>query len=131
MTRDLAAYLAFEASRRYALGSADCITLVAGWVMRCRGVDPMAAQRGYADAAEAAALVSGWGGIARIMGRSLRASGLRMTRDPQPADVALVVLRDGRAVGAIRSQRGWAMRLDSGLATLPPAAVRVIAAWSL
>lgn len=105
------------------------MTLVAGWVELRRGVDPMAALSGYGNETEAMALVSRWGGLARTMGRTLRAAGLSLTRTPHPGDVALVTLRDGHATGAIRTNRGWAMRLDSGMAMLPPDAVRIVAAW--
>lgn len=123
----LAEYLRQEAARPYRLGEADCLTLVAGWIALARGVDPAAFCRGY-DEAEAARLVALWGPLPRAMGRVLRAAGLRLTRDPVPGDVAAIGL-DGLAHCAIRTRRGWLTKLEDGLASLPDARVRVVAAW--
>lgn len=128
MTDALADYLRAEAGRPFALGRADCVTMVAGWVWMRRGVDPMAYCRGYAEKPEADALLAGWGGLARAVGRGLRRAGLPMTRAPVPGDVAVVALGD-MAVGAIRTPRRWALRLDTGFALVPLESVRVIAAW--
>ena len=95
-----------------------------------RGVDPIAYCRGYRGKAEAEALLAGWGGLPRVMGRAARRAGLPLTRNPQAGDVAALVL-GGLIVGGIRTERGWVVRLDDGLASLPPARVRVLAAWSV
>lgn len=124
----LARYLRDAAARRFALGSADCVTLVADWIVACRGVDPMAHCRGYRGEGEASALLWRWGGLVRAVGEGLRHNGFRLTRDPQPGDVAVIAF--GRVtVCAIRTPRGWAMRLDDGLARIPADRVRVVAAW--
>lgn len=126
---DLARYLR-DAARRgpYRLGDADCLMLVADWIVAKRGVDPVAFCRGY-DAAEAAALVQRWGPLPRAMGRVLRHLGIRMTTDPEPGDIAAIAL-DGAAHCAIRTGRGWVTRLESGGLTLLPASrVRLLAAW--
>lgn len=124
----LARYLRGEAGRRFALGEADCATFIAGWVQARCGVDPMAHCRGYRGEAEAGVLLTGWGGLVRAVGRGLRQTGIPMTRNPQPGDVAVVAVGNIAAC-AIRTRRGWALRLDDGLALLPPERVRVIAAW--
>jgi len=103
---------------------------VADWVRHRRGVDPMAYCRGYQGTLEAEALLAGWGGLARVVGRGLRRAGIAMTRAPQPGDVAVLAL-EGRAICAIRVAKGWVMRLDDGLALLPGERVRVLAAWGL
>ena len=126
---EIAAHLAAEAGRPFELGTADCVTLAADWVRARTGVDPIAHCRGY-RAGEADGLLAGWGGLLRLAGRALRSAGLALTRTPQPGDVAVVEL-GGFAICAIRTRRGWAMRLDDGLATLPPARVRVLAAWTV
>lgn len=123
----LAPYLRAEAGRRYALGGADCGTFVAGWVRARRGVDCQPWQ----TASEAEALLACWGGLLRAAGHAARRSGFRLTREPQPGDVGVVALQGNIAVCAIRTTRGWVMRLDDGLALVPPEQVRVLAAWSV
>jgi len=124
---EIAAYLGAEAGRRFELGSADCVTLAADWVRLRRGVDPIADCRGYAG--DASACLREHGGLMRAAGRALRRLGLPMTRDPQPGDVAVVALRGNVATCAIRTPRGWIMRLDDGLASVPAERVRLLAAW--
>jgi hypothetical protein len=74
------------------------------------------------------AKLAGWGGLARAVGRHARAAGLRLTRSPQPGDIG-VLAASGFAFCALRTPRGWAARLDGGLARFPDDSVRVIAAW--
>lgn len=130
----LAAYLRQQAALPHILGSGDCCTYAADWITLCRGVDPIASCRGrYACAATAEALlagIGGKGGLLRAAGRVLRAAGLSMTRDPQPGDVGVVVVGN-LATCAIRSPRGWALRMNDGLASLPAGRLRVLAAWSV
>lgn len=125
---DLSAYLRAEAERRFELGTADCCCFVADWVRLCRGIDPIAHCRGYRGRAEADALLRGWGGLTRIVGRAAARIGLKLTRQPAPGDVAVVALA-GVATCAIRSAHGWILRMDDGMAMLPPDRVRVLAAW--
>ena len=124
----LAEYLRAEAARAFELGPADCVTFASDWVAVRRGVDPIAHCRGYRGEAAANALLAG--GLPRLAGRALRRAGLRLTRAPQPGDVGLVVLGN-LATCAIRTPRGWAVRMVDGLASLPPNSLRVIAAWSV
>lgn len=131
-TLPLADYLRAEAGRRFELGTADCVTLAADWLRLRRGIDPLADCRGYAGDANACLVDKGGrGGLLRAAGRALRQAGLPMTRNPQPGDVAVVKLGDNLATCAIRSARGWVLRLDDGLASVPPERVRVLAAWSV
>jgi hypothetical protein len=123
-------FLHAEAARRFQLGEADCLTLVADWVLLRTGADPIAHCRGYRAKAEADALLAGWGGLPRVMGRAARRAGLALTRNPLPGDIAAVAL-GSVALGAIRTSRGWIMRLDDGLASVPRERVRVLAAWSV
>lgn len=126
----LSRYLQAEAGRPFQRGRADCITFGADWLQLRLGFDPMAAWRGYATDAEATELMAGWGGIVRVVGRGMRQAGLPRTRDPQPGDVGVIAI-DGIGIGAIKTPRGWVTRLDDGLASLPAARVRVLAAWSV
>jgi len=123
----LASYLRVEAGRRFELGVADCVTLAADWLLLCRGFDPIADCRGYAG--DANACLRDKGGLLRAAGRALRRLGLPMTREPQPGDVAVVALDGNLAICAIRTARGWVMRLDDGLASVPAERVRLLAAW--
>lgn len=123
------AYLRAEAARRFELGAADCVTLAADWVRVCRGIDPIADCRGYAGDANACLVERG--GLLRAAGRAMRRVGLRMTRQPQSGDVAVVKLGSNVATCAIRTERGYVLRLDDGLAMLPPERVRLLAAWSV
>lgn len=130
MPGDLARYLRAEAGRRFELGRADCATLVADWVRECRGVDPIGPQRGYSLDEEARAIVAGRGGLVRAVGRAMRREGIRLTSNPRPGDVA--VLSTGTVVVcAVRTERGWVMRLADGLARFPLERVRVLAAWAV
>ena len=123
-------YLKNEAGRGFELGAADCVTLAADWVRLRRGVDPIADCRGYAGDANACLIDKGGrGGLIRAAGQALRCLGLPMTRDPQPGDVAVVKLGANLAICAIRTPRGWVMRLDDGLASVPAERVRLLAAW--
>jgi hypothetical protein len=121
---DLADFLRAAATRGFALGEVDCSTMVADWVHACRGADPLP------DRGEAAARVhlDCWGGLVRAVGRHARAAGLRLTRAPRPGDIG-VLAAGGYAFCALRTRRGWAARLDGGLARFPDDSVRVIAAW--
>ena len=126
----LAGYLRAEAGRRFALGDADCVTFAADYVLARRGLDPIADCRGYAGDANACLREHGGrGGLLRAAGRALRRLGLPMTREPQPGDVAVVALDGNLAICAIRTARGWVMRLDDGLASVPAERVRLLAAW--
>jgi hypothetical protein len=130
-SKALADYLRLQAALPFVLGKSDCCCFIADWVREQRGVDPMAYCRGgYADERGAGALLSGYGGLPRAVGRALRRSGAAMTRDPQPGDIAVVAVNDVAAC-AIRTERRWALRLDDGMALLPLDRVRVIAAWSI
>lgn len=127
----LADYLRRQAALPFELGKADCGLFIADWMREQSGIDPMAYCRGgYEGARGAAAMISGWGGLPRAVGRALRRSGVPLTRDPQPGDIAVVVLR-GIAACAIRTERWWALRMDDGMAMLPFDRVRVIAAWKI
>ena len=92
-----------------------------------RGLDPIADCRGYAG--DANACLRERGGLLRAAGRALRRAGLRLTRDPQPGDVAVVKLGSNLATCAIRTERGYVLRLDDGMASVPPDRVRLLAAW--
>jgi hypothetical protein len=131
VTRELAEYLQQQAAIPFVLGKSDCCLFLAGWVQERLGIDPMAYCRGgYEDARGAEALLSGYGGLPRAVGRALRRAGAPLTCNPAPGDVAVVVIADAAAC-AIRTERRWALRLDESLALIPIDRVRVIAAWKI
>lgn len=125
----MASYLRAEAARGFEIGRADCVTLAANWVRLRRGIDPIADCRGYAGDANACLVERG--GLLRAAGRAMRRAGLRMTRSPQPGDVAVLKLGSNLATCAIRTERGWVLRLDDGMALVPAERVRLLAAWSV
>lgn len=135
MAAALERYLRATASRPFGFGTSDCVLFIADWIVARRGVDLMAGYRGRYDSLLAAeALVraeGGHGGLPRAVGRALRRAELPRTRNPQPGDVGMVVLGGGLATCAIATRRGWALRMDDGLASLPPSKLRVVAAWSV
>jgi hypothetical protein len=128
----LSRYLRAEASRRFELGRADCVTFASNWVRLARGIDPIADCRGYAGDANACLRERGGrGGLLRAAGRALRRAGLRLTCNPRPGDVAVVTIASNLATCAIRTERGYVLRLDDGLASVPIERVRVLAAWQV
>lgn len=128
LTDTLAAFLRREAARPFVVGHADCALFVADWVAIVTGSDPAAALRGtYGSPADAAAL-HGRRGLAGTVGRCLALAGLRMTRRPDPGDVA-VLHAAGEFYCGIRTGRGWMVRADRAVMCI--AAPRVIAAWRL
>lgn len=130
-SRALADYLRRQAALPFVIGQSDCCLFIADWIIEQHGIDPMAYCRGgYTDERGAQELLAGYGGLPRAVGRALRRSGVPLTGDPQPGDVAVVRIADAAAC-AIRTDRRWALRLDESMALLPLDRVRVIAAWSV
>ena len=125
----LADYLRAEAARPFARGSADCVALVADWVVRRRDLDPIAQWRGYATDAEADALLNRYGGLGRITILATKQAGLVETLTPRPGDVALIATDVVTRAVAIRTPKGWVVRLREGLTLYPPEQVRLLRAW--
>lgn len=125
---DLNAYLRAAARQPFAWGTRDCALFVADWVQIATGAaDPAAAWRGrYASEAEALRL-TGCLGFTGLIAKGARGAGLARTREVKLGDIGVAVI--GRAVGAIRTDRGWAARLPRGLAVMIEP--RIIAAWSV
>jgi hypothetical protein len=125
----LADYLRLEAARPFARGTADCVALVADWVALRRGSDPIAPWRGYATDAEADALLDRYGGLVRIAIVATKQAGLVETMTPRPGDVALIATDTVTRAIAIRTTKGWIVRLREGLSLYPPEQVRLLRAW--
>jgi hypothetical protein len=128
---DLADYLRREAGRPFAWGDADCVTLVANWVRERRGIDPLAPWRGgYSSDDEAEEHIRQYGGgLMRSVSMALRQAGLMPTDQPQPSDVAMIALDNTQRACAIRTPKGWIVRLRDGLSLFPPAQIRLLRAW--
>jgi hypothetical protein len=124
----LAEYLARAARLPFRWGQTDCATFIADWVLVVTGRDGMASLRGRYGCPDVAGRLHGPLGLTGTVRRCARLAGLVRTSSPRPGDIAVV--RHGREIGcAIRTSRGWALRIDRGLVVVP--AARVIAAWTV
>lgn len=124
---DLVAFLREAAAREFILGEFDCGLWLADWYMRATGrPDPAAPWRGtYQDEAGYRALR-----FPLVIARAFDRAGVPRTKRPETGDVA--VLRGKRdAVGAIRTDSGWAFLAvgRKGLGHVTTA--RVMAAWKV
>ncbi len=126
--RDLNAYLRATARQPFVWGTSDCALFVADWVQAATGLaDPAAEWRGR-YASEAAALqFAGCLGFSGLIAKGARRAGLARTCAPHFGDIGIAVI--GRAVGAIKTDRGWAARLPRGLVVMSKP--RILAAWSV
>lgn len=126
MTREaaLTAFLRAQAGRRLVWGESDCLLTPADWLVRLGLPDPAAPWRGrYRDEAGAEAILAELGGLEALMRAALEplaTHGVRRlgAEEPRPGDVAAVRVTGPRgpaAVGAIRSERRWAVRAARGM----------------
>lgn len=124
----LTGYLQDQAGKPFAWGRSDCVTFIADWIEVRTGTDAAANVRGRYDAATAERALTCFGGLARVVGRAMRRSGFRMTREPKAGDVAVVLFADVLAC-AIWTGRRWVYRSERGLILSTHG--RLVAAWSL
>lgn len=121
----LSDYLRTAAGKRFEWGRCDCLLFAADWIVRARGVDPAASVRGrYHSRREGIALLSNNGGIERLVSDALANAGMKVTDDPKPGDVALVLAPTAdrvEPVGAICvGVSSYAvMTVDCGLVVAP------------
>lgn len=124
----LAAFLRRAASEPRVAGHWDCAMTVANWVEAETGRDPAPHLRGaYTDAAWPR-IVERAGGLVALVGGLAEAAGLAPTDAPEPGDIAVVDTPVGPA-GAIRTEVGWAMKLDRGITVSPRPTL--LAAWKV
>lgn len=124
----LTAYLVRCSRHPFVWGRNDCATFIADWVREATGCDGMADLRGCYTTQDGAERLHGPLGLVGTVRRCARRVGLLRTLGAHPGDIAVV--RHGREIGcAIRTARGWALRIDRGLVVVPSA--RVIAAWAV
>ena len=127
----LSNFLRADASRPFAWGTRDCGLRLADWVLARRGIDPAADVRGTYSNAEELAAIMGWGGLPRFVDRLAHRAGLERTSRPERGDIAVISLRGQSPQGAIRTDAGWSILADGGVARVSDAAVRVVGAWSV
>ncbi len=128
----LTTFLEEAASRPTVWGVCDCLLQPADWVRLRTGRDPAARWRGaYHDQAQAQAILDAFGGLDGLMDEALAPIGWVRRTDPATAaagDVGAleVMTRAGRQlVGAVRTERFWAVRVPTGLGMLGGVAAAV------
>lgn len=125
----LSTYLREAASRPFAYGERDCGMVLAGWVLAQTGRDPAAPLRGrYRTRLGWMRLAARAGGLAALVGPLLEAAGLRRVAEPAAGDVGVVRLGAIGETCAIRTGRGWAVKVNDGISILSRA--EIVAAWS-
>lgn len=124
----LAAFLRETAAKSLVWGQHDCGLWLADWIAYWLGVDdPASDLRGRYHDAESCQRAIGSVAYPTLVGRLARRAGLRMTRTPEIGSVGVVSGPSG-IVGAIRTERGWAVLGRTGFVRLP-ADIRVLGAW--
>lgn len=126
MRDPLAAYLKHVVRQPFRWGVNDCATFIADWMLIVTGRDGAAALRDRYHSPPTADVLHGPLGLARTVDRCARGIGLRRTRTPRHGDVA-VIEGAGEVVCAIRTDRGWLIKLDRGLMRIERA--RLVMAW--
>ncbi|SLN36475.1 hypothetical protein AQS8620_01294 [Aquimixticola soesokkakensis] len=115
-------------------GRSDCMTALADWILRVRGVDPLATVRlTYQSASEAERLYGWLSRPVQSVDHYFVPCGLGMTAAPVRGDVGIVQVRGGgHAVGGICLGENWAFRSeDRGVVTVKPKFVSVLGAWEV
>lgn len=121
----LGEFLTEAALRTYALGTWDCATFPAAWIMANGHPDPMGDWRGgYAisDVGDAEA------GMFDVFAAQVEAAGMIRTSTPREGDIGVVSLV-GRQAGAIFTGRRWAMVAPRGLVFASLEAGSVLGIW--
>lgn len=120
-------FLREAATAPHRWGEWDCCMALANWVRARTGSDPAAHLRGaYADEAGWRRLVDEAGGMVSLVDGMAVKAGLRRGEAAAPGDLAVIDVA-GLTAGAIRVERGFALKLDRGLTRVR--AVPAIAGW--
>lgn len=129
---ELAAFMREAARQPFTYGEWDCAMTLANWVRAVTGEDPASDLRGsYGSEMSWKRLVAKAGSLDRLIDGIALKAGLKPTESPVVGDIAVVecaVIGTPKAViaGAIGTPRGWAVKLNNGVACdLFP----VVAAW--
>lgn len=123
-------------SRPFVWGECDCLTVLADWVLRMRGIDPMAGLRlTYGTAGECQRVTGFFTDPMGVMGRVAEAAGLqRRLGLPQMGDIGLLlsITGPGRTTphGGLFLGTSWACKAEAGLTTLETPG-KVLAVWGV
>lgn len=116
-------------------GQCDCCTVIADWVWKVHGADPIADVRGLYDDPLSCERATGFirdpiGAIDRALASI---GGLERTTQPRKGDIGVIAPQgaDPRPTGAIWLGKAWACKGPTGATTYAPAAVQVLAIWKV
>jgi hypothetical protein len=127
----IAPFLRAQSALPFQWGAHDCATFLADWVCARSGIDPAARTRGTYETEDGARRhFDGFGGLARAVGREMKAAGFRLVRDPRPGDVGVIHV-PGELVCAVWTGRRWVFRRESGIAGVAGALARPVAVWGV
>ena len=119
-------------------GETDCMTCLADWIMRVRGVEPAADIRGMYDSRGSCQRETGFlrDPVTAVDKCLATIGGMARTDSPQPGDMAVIVVQDGAGrvspCGALWLGAAWACKGPTGTTTVSPKAVHeVLAVWSV
>lgn len=116
----------------FAWGEMDCMTCLADWVLRVRGVDPAADIRLTYDSPASCQRQTGFlrEPVAAVERCLATIGGLPRVLEPQAGDVAVIMARgpDGRLSpsGALWMGSAWGCKGPSGTTTLSPRVAAVV-----
>jgi hypothetical protein len=128
MRADLTAFLRRAAGEPFRFGEWDCAMTLANWVREVSGEDPAPMLRGrYRTRLGWMRIVKREGGLVALVGALAFGAGMKPTDRPAPGDVGVVEVPGVGHAGAIRTARGWAVKLDDGIVA---GEMPWLAAWS-
>lgn len=124
MVRD---FLRQAAREPFVYGQWDCAMTVANWVREVMGSDPAPALRGsYRTRLGWMRIVKRAGGLPALVGGLAERAGMVRCAGDRPGDIGVVDCPGVGPAGAIRTGRGWAVKLDRGLLV---GEMSALAAW--
>lgn len=122
-------------ARPFIWGECDCCTVLADWVARVHGVDPIADVRGLYDDPLSCERATGFvRDPVSAIDRALASVGrFERAETPTAGDIAVVLpmAGDRRPTGALWLGRAWACKGMTGATTYAPSAVQVLAIWKM
>lgn len=123
----LTEFLRLMAGERFVHGETDCAMTLANWVRAQTGTDPAKTLRGrYRTRLGWVRIVKRAGGLVTLVDGMAVGAGMTRTDEPRPGDIGVVDIPGVGQAGAIKTQNGWAMKLDDGVSVGQPV---MLAAW--
>lgn len=102
---------------------------LANWLRDLTGEDPARDLRGrYHTRLGWVRIVKRAGGLAPLVGRLAEAAGMVRVENAEPGDIGIVEVPGVGEAGAIRTPRGWAVKLNDGIIA---GEMTCLAAWRL